>query len=222
MQFSNTFEVSLPPAAAWKTLMDIPKIAPCMPGAELTEVVDRDTYKGRVAVRMGPVVLAFAGTAKFEERDDAAHTARVRAQGNDSKGRGGANALVNFRLEPSGTGSRVMIDTDLNLSGSVAQYGRGAGMIQTIAAQLIGQFSRSLEKQIAQSPPEPVAVPVPSVAAEAETITGERPLAAVAPRRDAAPAPVREAAKPISGVSLMMNVMWTAIAGLFRGKNEGK
>ena len=141
MQFSNSFNVSLPPADAWRMLMNIPAIAPCMPGAELTEVVDPETYKGKVAVRMGPVVLAFAGTAKFEERDDTAHTARVKAQGTDSKGRGGASATASFRLEPNGSGSKVLIDTDLNLSGSVAQYGRSAGMIQTIAAQLINQFA---------------------------------------------------------------------------------
>ena len=205
MQFSNAFEVSLPPAAAWKTLMDIPKIAPCMPGAELTEVVDSDTYKGKVAVRMGPVVLAFAGTAKFEERDDVAHTARVRAQGSDTKGRGGANALVNFRLEPSSGGSKVTIDTDLNLSGSVAQYGRGAGMIQTIAAQLIGQFSKSLEKQVAQSAPaEDQSVEIaPGPATEPSTA-------------------VAQPTNPIGGFSLMMNVMWATIVGLFRGKNESK
>jgi carbon monoxide dehydrogenase subunit G len=210
MQFSNAFEVSLPPAAAWKMLMDIPKIAPCMPGAELTEVVDSDTYKGKVAVRMGPVVLAFAGTAKFEERDDVAHTARVKAQGSDAKGRGGANALVNFRLEPSGGGSKVTIDTDLNLSGSVAQYARGAAMIQTIAAQLIGQFSKSLEKQVAQS--------AQSAAAPAEDQWGE-----TAPRSTEGPSrAVPQLANPIGGFSLMMNVMWATIVGLFRGKNEGK
>lgn len=221
MQFSNAFEVSLPPAAAWTTLMDIPRIAPCMPGAELTEVVDPGTFKGKVAVRMGPVVLAFAGTAKFEARDDVAHTARVRAQGNDSKGRGGANALVSFRLEPSGTGSRVVIDTDLNLSGSVAQYGRGVGMIQTIAAQLIGQFSKSLEKQIAQSPQ---AAPEAAAAiALADTTQSPASIEAVRDAQPAAPAPApQQAATPIGGFSLMVNVIWAAIAGLFRGKNEGK
>ena len=81
MEINNSFEVPLPPKDAWKTLMDIPRIAPCMPGAELTEVVDAQTYKGKVAVRMGPVVLAFAGTAKFDDRNDETHTARVRAQG---------------------------------------------------------------------------------------------------------------------------------------------
>jgi carbon monoxide dehydrogenase subunit G len=209
MQFSNSFEVSLPPAQAWKTLMNIPGIAPCMPGAELTEVVDADTYKGKVAVRMGPVVLAFAGTAKFEERDDQTRRARVKAQGSDSKGRGGASALVNFHLEPSGSGSKVLIDTDLNLSGSVAQYGRGAGMIQTIAAQLINQFAKSLEKQIAQAAPVAAAA-TPSAAAEPGG-----PTAKPEPQWSA-----ERAAKPIGGFTLMMSAIWAALSGLFRDKNE--
>ena len=194
MQFSNSFNVSLPPADAWRMLMNIPAIAPCMPGAELTEVVDPETYKGKVAVRMGPVVLAFAGTAKFEERDDTAHTARVKAQGTDSKGRGGASATASFRLEPNGSGSKVLIDTDLNLSGSVAQYGRSAGMIQTIAAQLINQFAKSLEKQIAAS--------------------------VDAQGADAASAPQASAAKPIGAVSLVAGALWTTVKRPFGAKNE--
>jgi carbon monoxide dehydrogenase subunit G len=194
MQFSNSFNVSLPPADAWRMLMNIPAIAPCMPGAELTEVVDPETYKGKVAVRMGPVVLAFAGTAKFEERDDTAHTARVKAQGTDSKGRGGASATASFRLEPNGSGSKVLIDTDLNLSGSVAQYGRSAGMIQTIAAQLINQFAKSLEKQIAAS--------------------------VDAHGADAASSPQASAAKPIGAVSLVAGALWTTVKRPFGAKNE--
>ena len=194
MQFSNSFNVSLPPADAWRMLMNIPAIAPCMPGAELTEVVDPETYKGKVAVRMGPVVLAFAGTAKFEERDDTAHTARVKAQGTDSKGRGGASATASFRIEPNGSGSKVLIDTDLNLSGSVAQYGRSAGMIQTIAAQLINQFAKSLEKQIAAS--------------------------VDAHGADAASSPQASAAKPIGAVSLVAGALWTTVKRPFGAKNE--
>jgi uncharacterized protein len=209
MQFSNSFEVSLPPERAWKTLMDIPGIAPCMPGAELTEVVDADTYKGNVAVRMGPVVLAFAGTAKFEERDDEAHTARVKAQGSDSKGRGGANAVVKFHLEPSGSGSKVLIDTDLNLSGSVAQYGRGVGIIQTIAAQLINQFAKSLEKQIAHS------AAVPTAATTTAAVEPAGPAVTLEP-----PPSAERAARPIGGFTLMMSAIWAALSGLFRGKNE--
>src|SRR5215471_10541104 len=94
MEFDNSFEVPLPIGDAWKVLMDIRHIAPCMPGAELTDVVDARTYKGKIGVRLGPVALSFAGTVKFEEIDDANHTARVVAQGNDAKGRGAANAAA--------------------------------------------------------------------------------------------------------------------------------
>src|SRR6516165_12517765 len=101
-----------------------------MPGAELTEIVDHRTYKGKIAVRLGPVSLAFAGLITFEELDNATYRARVKAQGTDAKGRGGANATSSFRLEPVGAGSKVLVHTDLLLSGAVAQYGRGVGVIQ--------------------------------------------------------------------------------------------
>ncbi|MGB0632726.1 MAG: SRPBCC family protein, partial [Alphaproteobacteria bacterium] len=112
MEFDNSFNVPLPPDQAWKTLMDIERIAPCMPGAELTEIVDDKTFKGKVSVRLGPVALTFQGTASFEDVDDAAHKATVQAQGADAKGRGGANANVGFHLEPSDGGSEVKIHTD--------------------------------------------------------------------------------------------------------------
>src|SRR5215813_9531269 len=97
MEFDNTFEVPLPPAQAWPVLMDIQRIAPCMPGAQLTEVVDDRTYKGNIGVRLGPVALTFAGLVKFEEIDDANHTSRVKAQGTGAKGRGRAHAAASCR-----------------------------------------------------------------------------------------------------------------------------
>src|SRR3972149_1046823 len=106
MEFDNAFEGPLPPAQAWGLLLDIRRIAPCMPGAELTEIVDDKTYKGKTGVRLGPVSLSFAGTVKFEEIDDAKRRSRVSAQGNDTKGRGAANAIVAFRIEPAGAGSK--------------------------------------------------------------------------------------------------------------------
>src|SRR5215475_4372370 len=133
MEFDNSFEVPLPPAEAWKLLLDIERIAPCMPGAELTEVVGNNTYKGKIGVRLGPVALTFAGIVEFKEIDAATHTARVAAQGTDAKGRGGANASSVFRLEPVGSGSKVLVHTNLALSGAVAQYGRGVGIIQPTA-----------------------------------------------------------------------------------------
>src|SRR5215813_8009808 len=155
--------------------MDIKRIAPCMPGAELTEVVDDKTDKGRIGVRLGPVALTFAGTVTFEEIDNANHSARVKAQGTDAKGRGGANATASFRVEPAAGGAKVLVHTDLALSGSVAQYGRGVGMIQATAAQIINQFAGNLKAQLAATP------------------------AAAAPEASA-PLP---AAKPISGFALM-------------------
>src|ERR1700759_2374597 len=123
MELDNAFEVPLPPEKAWLVLMNIQGIAPCMPGAQLTEVVDDKTYKGNIAVRLGPVALTFAGTVVFEEIDNAAHSARVKAQGNDAKGRGSAHAAATFKLEPSEIGSKVLVHTNLSLSGAVAQYG---------------------------------------------------------------------------------------------------
>ena len=194
MEFDNSFEVPLPPAEAWPVLMDIKRIAPCMPGAELTEVVDDKTYKGKIGVRLGPVALTFAGTVRFEEIDNANYSARVKAQGTDAKGRGGANAAASFRLEPVANGSKVLVHTDLALSGSVAQYGRGVGMIQATAAQIINQFAGNLKAQLAAVP------------------AGAAPVAATT---SAAPPP---AAKPISGFSLMAKVLWDAIVRLVRGR----
>lgn len=149
MEFDNAFEVPLPPDQAWPVLMDIRRIAPCMPGAELTDVVDDRNYKGKISVRLGPVALAFAGLVTFEDIDNDKHTARVRAQGSDAKGRGAAQAAATFHVEPSPAGSKVVVHTDLSLSGAVAQYGRGVGMIQATAAALINQFANNLKKQLA-------------------------------------------------------------------------
>src|SRR5437588_10214607 len=159
MEFDNSFEVPLPPADAWKVLLDIERIAPCMPGADLTEVLGDNRYKGKIAVRLGPVALTFAGLVKFEEIDEANRTARVSAQGSDAKGRGGANAASVFRLEPSGSGSKVLVHTNLTLSGAIAQYGRGVGIIQATSAQLMNQFAKALREKFAPSGTLPAGTP---------------------------------------------------------------
>ncbi|RZO36969.1 MAG: carbon monoxide dehydrogenase [Rhodospirillaceae bacterium] len=211
MDFDNSFEVPLPPDQAWKTLMDIERIAPCMPGAELTEIVDDKTFKGKVSVRLGPVALTFQGTATFEDIDDAVHTATVKAQGADAKGRGGANANVGFHLEPSEAGSSVKIHTDLQLSGSVAQYGRGAGMIQDLASQIIGQFANNLSKQIEADQP-----------AGGDGATAAAEDSAAMPSDAAAPPPPQPAAAPAQVGGMAFKVLWNqivrSIGGLFGKK----
>ena len=194
MEFDNTFDVPLPPAQAWALLMDIPRIAPCMPGAELTEILDPQNYRGKIAVRLGPVALTFSGRVEFDQIDTASHTARVKAQGSDAKGRGGANATAAFRIEPAGAGSTVRIHTELMLSGAVAQYGRGVGMIEVTAAQIVGQFATNLRAQLAETPP--------------------MPEGALRPASSEIQPP---AAKPISGLSLMARVIWSRLVALFSG-----
>src|SRR5215475_11303835 len=199
MEFDNSFEVPLSIDDAWKVLMDIRRIAPCMLGAELTDEIDERTYKGRIGVRLGPVALTFAGTVRFEHIDDANRTARVAAQGNDAKGRGAANALASFHLEPASGGTKVLVHTNLTLSGAVAQYGRGVGIIQMTAAQIITQFANNLKAQLAKEGAEtraaltpanaPYISPAPRPPVQSHESTG--------PMQQPAPA----ATKPISGFS---------------------
>jgi carbon monoxide dehydrogenase subunit G len=228
MEFDNSFDVPLSPPEAWAVLMDIRRIAPCMPGAALTEIIDPQNFRGKISVRLGPVALAFAGRVQFENVDDANHSALVRAQGSDDKGRGSANAAATFRIEPSAGGSRVLIHTDLMLSGAVAQYGRGVGMIQSTAAQIIGQFATNLRTQLELQPP---AAAIPAVASpptapaapRAQASAPPRPRNTVPPAIAASPpsrrdAPLPPAAKPISGLSLMARVIWQRVAALFGGQ----
>ncbi len=199
MDLHNTFEVPLPPDQAWRVLLDIARIAPCMPGAELTEVVDATTYKGKVSVKLGPVALAFAGAARFEETDASSHRAKVSAQGTDAKGRGGASANVTFRLEPAGAGCKVLVDTTLNLSGSIAQYGRGTGMIQSVATQLIGQFAKNLEAELNRG----------QAAGMSVAATGDPPAPTT-----------RATVAPISGFPLVWAALLDVLRGLF-GRRTG-
>ncbi len=198
MEFDNSFDVPLPPDETWVLLRDIERIAPCMPGAKLTEAIDINTFKGEVAVRLGPVSLTFKGQARFEDVDDAELKARVKADGKDAKGRGGANAVVDFHVDPSDGHSKVLIHTNLMLSGPVAQYGRGVGMVQDLAAQLIGQFAESLKAELAMAP---------AVAVETE------------PEREAASTSTSAAVKPVSGLSLMFKVLWNAVLRLLTGRS---
>lgn len=210
MEFDNSFDVTVPPAEAWRLLMDIERIAPCVPGAKLTDKIDDRTYKGTIAVKLGPVALTFAGQARFEEMDEGAKRAKVKAQGTDSKGRGGASADVAFHIEPSDKGSRVVIHTNLQLSGAVAQYGRGVGMVKDLAQAIIGQFATNLEKRvIASEAAKTAAAPAPAPASPApQTAAAAQPAPAPKP---AAPPPQEESAAPVQMGGLGLKVLWMAI-----------
>lgn len=157
MRLHNSFSVPASLDRAWEILLDVPAIAGCLPGARLTEVVDEHTYKGEAAVKIGPVALNFAGEAKIVEKDDQAHRAKVQARGADKRGRGNARADVVFELKPADDDTRVDVVTDLQLAGAVAQYGRGTGLIEAIAGEIIGDFARNLEAHLRGQEAKPAA-----------------------------------------------------------------
>jgi carbon monoxide dehydrogenase subunit G len=142
----NDFEVAQPIDKVWQFFDDIPQVAACLPGAELTDDLGEDRYRGKVAVRMGPVKLQFAGTATIKERDESARRIVVDAAGADEKGRGQAAMLVTANLASTGRGTRVEVAQDLQLSGAAAQYGRG--MISDVTAVLMRDFAGNMQKRI--------------------------------------------------------------------------
>jgi len=146
MLIKNEFEVAEPVEKVWQFFENIPQVAACLPGAELTEDLGDDKYKGKVAVRMGPVRLQFAGTADITERDEAAKRVVVHASGADEKGRGQASMVVTATLARAGRGTKVGVIQDLQLSGAAAQYGRG--MIADVTAVLMRDFSSNMQDRI--------------------------------------------------------------------------
>jgi uncharacterized protein len=146
MLIKNEFEVAEPVEKVWQFFENIPQVAACLPGAELTEDLGDEKYKGKVAVRMGPVRLQFAGTADITERDEAANRVVVRASGADEKGRGQASMVVTATLVRAGRGTKVGVTQDLQLSGAAAQYGRG--MISDVTAVLMRDFSANMQNRI--------------------------------------------------------------------------
>lgn len=147
MLIRNSFQVVQPLETVWTFFDDIPQVAACLPGAELTDDLGNDTYLGRVGIRMGPVKLSFTGTARITERDDVGHRIVVDASGADEKGRGNASMGVTAVLVPMAAGTRVDVAQDLQLSGAAAQYGRG--MISDVSSVLMNDFAANLQRRIA-------------------------------------------------------------------------
>ncbi|MEV4545706.1 SRPBCC family protein [Micromonospora echinaurantiaca] len=146
MKITNEFAVNTPIERAWAVLTDLAGIAPCLPGAQLTGV-DGDVYRGKVKVKVGPVVSEFAGTARFVEKDDSRYRGVIDAKGRDARSAGNASALVTAQLRPDGGRTLVTVDTDLTISGKLAQF--GSGMIKEISAKLLAQFVANLEVMLA-------------------------------------------------------------------------
>ena len=161
MKITNEFTVAVPIDRAWAVLTDLAGIAPCLPGAQLTGV-DGDVYRGKVKVKVGPVISEFAGTAQFAEKDNAAYRGVIDAKGRDARSTGNASALVTARLRPDGDRTLVSVDTDLKISGKLAQF--GSGMIKEVSGKLLAQFVANLEAKLAAEQTTPTAAAAPTAA----------------------------------------------------------
>jgi uncharacterized protein len=168
LKLENSFEVPVQPEKAWDLLMDVPRIVPCMPGAELTEVVDDSHWKAEMTVKLGPIGLVFGTDVVREEVDEGGRRVKLSADARELRGRGNCRATIESTLAQADGGTRVNIVTDLALTGSVAQYGRG--LIQDISAQMITRFAECLRTQLVAAPEEVRE----AVAAQARPVAGLR------------------------------------------------
>lgn len=150
MDLHHEFTVAVPAADAWRILTDLERLAPCLPGAQLTEV-EGETYRGQVKVKVGPILAQFKGQASFVSRDDTNFRAALKAEGRDTGGKGNASATITAQLEATGpTSAKCTVDTQLNISGKVAQFGRGA--LADVSDKLLLQFVDNLNALIASQP----------------------------------------------------------------------
>jgi len=214
MEIENEFTVSAPIDHVWAYLLDVEKVAPCMPGAELTEVVDDTNWKGRMTMKFGPVGMAFAGTVTMQERDDAAHRVVLSAKGTEQKGKGAASAQVTSWLEPRDDGSSlVKMQADISLTGAVAQLSRG--LLPEVSKKLTQQFADCLEQRLAASQPPPADAPPATPAAGPAATSATEP--AVTQTFDSPPTtPAPMAAKPVGGIGLGLSALWTVVTNFFR------
>jgi carbon monoxide dehydrogenase subunit G len=169
VQLENSFTVPVPVDEAWRVLLDIERIAPCMPGAAL-DTVHGDDFTGRVKVKLGPINLTYQGKASFVEKDEATHRAVIDAKGKDQRGNGTAAAVITATLNAEGSATRVHVLTDLNITGRPAQFGRG--VMTDVGNKLLGQFADKLAAQLGEGDAQGDAERASAAASAAATTTG--------------------------------------------------
>jgi carbon monoxide dehydrogenase subunit G len=196
MQLENSFSVGAPPDRVFAYLLDVNKIVGCVPGAELSEVVDPNTFKGKVKVKVGPITVAYNGTAKIADRNDSERTATLEAEGRETTGPGSARAKAHMSVLPEGAGSVVKIVTDYSVAGRVAQFGRG--VMEDVSRRIVNDMAACIKSNVEAGEP---------AAGGAE---GPGP-SAVTTAAQAGPA----AAKPVNAFSLLFSVLWSRVRAVF-------
>jgi carbon monoxide dehydrogenase subunit G len=224
MKLEHSFQVAAPLERVWEALIDVQRVAPCLPGAEITEAGEDGTYRGTFSVRLGPTTAAYRGELTMEEVDEPAHRAVMRATGQDKRGQGSAKATIVSTMRQEGDATTVEVETDFTITGRLARFGRG-GMIQDVSNRLLRDFADCLQKTIEASGPAPPdagtaggpAAPEPGTPA-AGTPVGASPTAA-GPSPAAPPAPsaaARPRAKPVGGFSLFFRALLDRIRRALR------
>jgi carbon monoxide dehydrogenase subunit G len=212
VELNNEFRVAVPVAKTWEVLTDVERVAPCLPGAEITEAGEDGTYRGTFSVRLGPTTAAYRGELSMEEVDAEAHRAVMRASGQDKRGQGSAKATIVSSLRAEGDATTVAVETDFTITGRLARFGRG-GMIEDVSNRLLRDFSECLQKTIEGAGATPPAAAEPgggepgsgTPVAASPTAAGPSPAAPPAPR-----------AKPVGGFSLLLRALVDRIRRAFR------
>jgi uncharacterized protein len=225
MKLEQSFEVAAPIDQVWTALNELERVAPCLPGAAITDHDEDGTYHGTFQVKLGPTTASYRGTIKIESADETTHTATLKARGTDKRGQGGANATIVNTLSEHDGGTRVEAVTDFTITGRLARFGRG-GMMEDISNRLMRDFATCLSSRLADAPtapsgeevstgeaaPEAVAAADPQEGADSETPGGPPPT-----RPQPAPSPPAQpvAAKPVGGIGLFFSVLWERIRKRF-------
>ena len=207
MKLEQSFEVRAPVERVWETLVDIERVAPCLPGAEITEAGEDGTYRGTFSVRLGPTTAAYRGELNIEELDEEARRVVMRASGQDKRGQGSAKATIVSTMQGEGELTCVDVATDLTITGRLARFGRG-GMIEDISNRLLREFAECLQQRI-EAPPGAEPGPVDAVLAAIP-----EGAAAAPPAAGGGDAPTT--AKPIGGFSLFFRALLDRLRRAFR------
>jgi uncharacterized protein len=220
MKMEQSFEVQAPLDQVWSALIDLERVAPCLPGAAITGRDEDGTYRGSFSVKLGPMTASYNGKIKVEDADEASHTATLKANGTDKRGQGGAHAtIVNTLSERDGV---TVVDavTEFNITGRLAQFGRG-GIMEDVSNRLMRDFATCLSQRLGEGASAAAAAPEPEAPSGAEVTAGEAPPEAVAaaPPSPSTPPPAATppAAAPVKGFSLFFSVLWGRIKRLFGG-----
>jgi len=227
VKLEQSFEVAAPIDTVWTALTDLERVAPCLPGASITDHDEDGTYHGTFQVKLGPTTASYRGTIKIESADEATHTATLKARGTDKRGQGGASATIVNRLSEHDGGTRVEASTDFTITGRLARFGRG-GMMEDISNRLMRDFATCLSSRLADAPAAPsgeeiAAGDAPPEAAAAADPQDPPPAEAAAASAAAPPPPTAQpqAAKPVGGIGLFFSVLWERIRRRF-GSSRGR